>query len=104
MFFKNSFQKSLVFLHGFKARGDIPNSFANKFTYPSNRYPTNFSKNNFALPKYLRHKSKYKISITGPLLWSKFLSNTEKELQEPSLLKAKLKSKLLNVDDEVTNF
>ena len=33
--------------------GDVSNTFVNKFTNPSHRYPTNFSKKNFVLPKYL---------------------------------------------------
>ena len=85
-------------MHRIKTCGDVPSIFANKFTYTSHTYSTNFSKNNFALPKYLSHKSKYKISIRGPSLWNKVLSNAEKKLPETSLFKAKLKLKLLKMD------
>ena len=91
-------------MHRVKTFSDMPSIFANKFTYPSHKYPIHFSKNKFALPKYLSHKSKYKISVRGPSLWNKVLSNTEKELQETSLFKAKLKSEFLKVDDEVKYF
>ena len=91
-------------MHRVKTFSDIPSIFANKFTYPSHKYPTHFSESNFALPKYLSHKSKYKISVRGPSLWNKVLSSTEKELQETSLFKAKLKSEFLKVDDEVKYF
>ena len=37
------------------------------FTYPSHRYPTNLSKNNFALPKYLIHKSTFHTLEQGSL-------------------------------------
>ena len=81
-------------MHRAKICSDAP-SITNKFTYPSHRYLTNFKKNNFTLPKYLSQTSKHKISDRGPSLWKKVLSSTEKELQETSLFKAKLKLKLL---------
>ena len=85
-------------MHRAKTCSDVPSIFENKFTCPFDRYPTNFSKSNFALPKYLSHKSKCKISIRGFSLWNKVLSNTEKELQGTSLFKGKLKSKLLKIN------
>ena len=39
--------------------------------------------------------------MSGPSLWKKVLSNTEKGLQEMSLFVTELKSKLLKMDDEV---
>ena len=74
------FQKILVFMHRFKNCSNVPSIFANKFTYHSHRHPTNFSKNDFTLPEYLSHKSKYKISNSGLSLWNKVLSNNQKEL------------------------
>ena len=94
-------QKIIVFMHRVKTCRDVPSIFANNFTYHFHKYPTNFSKTNFALPKYLRKKSKYKLAIRGLSLWNKVLLSTEKELQETSLFKAKLKSTLLKMDDEV---
>ena len=52
--FQINIQKVLVFIHRIKTCSDVPSIFANNFTYPSHRYPTNFSKNNFAIPKYLK--------------------------------------------------
>ena len=86
--FQVKIQENLVFMHRVKTCSDVPSIFASKFVYPSHSYPTNFSKNNFALPKYLSEKSKYKISIRGPSHWNKVLSNIEKELQKTSLYKA----------------
>ena len=78
--FQINIKKILVFMHCAKTCSDLPSVFANKFTYFSHRYPTSVSKNTFPLPKYLSHKSKYKISVRGPSLWNKFQSSTEKEL------------------------
>ena len=91
-------------MHCVKTCSDVTSIFANTLIYPSYRYPSNFSKSNFAFPKYLSHKSRYKISIRCPSLWKNILSSTEKKLQEPSLLKAKWISKLLKMDDEVKYF
>ena len=44
------------------------------------------------------------LSIRSSSLLNKVPSNTEKELQEMSLFKAKLKSKILNKYDEVKYF
>lgn len=63
--FQINFQKILVFMHRVKSYSDVPSTFANKFTYLSHRYSKNFFKNSFALPKYLNHKSRYKISVRG---------------------------------------
>ena len=65
-------------MHRVETCSNVPTISGNKFTYPSHRYPANFSKNNFALPNY--HKSKYKISIRGHSLWDKVVPNAEKEL------------------------
>ena len=70
-----------------KTCGDVPCIFANKFTHLSHIHPTNLSKSNFPLPKYLSHKSKYKMSIRGLALWNKVLSSVKKKLQESSLFK-----------------
>ena len=74
-------------MHRVKTCGDVPSIFANKFTHLSYIHPTNLSKSNFPLPKYLSHKSKYKMSIRGLALWNKVLSSIKKELHESSLFK-----------------
>ena len=40
-------------MHCVKTFFDVPAIFATKFTYHFHKYPTYFSKNNFALAKYL---------------------------------------------------
>ena len=46
-----------------------PSIFLTKFCKPSHPYPTNFSAHNFLVPILKLKKSKYRVSIRGPLLW-----------------------------------
>ena len=39
-------------MHRVKTCSNVPSISGDKFTYPSHRYPTNFLKNNYGLPKY----------------------------------------------------
>ena len=48
--------------------------------------------------------SKYRISVRGPVLWNEFLTDSEKEIENLSLFKSKLKSKLLSYENEVIFF
>ena len=48
--------------------------------------------------------SKYRISVRGPVLWNEFLTDSEKEIENLSLFKSKLKSKLLLFENEVIFF
>ena len=91
-------------MHRDKTCSDIPTIVAYKSAYSSNKFPspTNFLKNKFVLT--IKSQIKNKISIRDPSLWNKVLSSTEKELQEPSLLKVKLKSKLLKMNVELKYF
>ena len=50
--FQTDIKKILVFMHRVKTCSDVPSSSGDKFTCPSHRYPTNFLKNNYGLPKY----------------------------------------------------
>ena len=42
------------------------------------------------------------ISIRGPAIWNDLIGSTEKEIQSSSHFKTKIKSKLLNFENEVT--
>ena len=46
----------------------------------------------------------FRISIRGPATWKHFIANTEKELQSSSLFKTKVKTKLIDFENEVTFF
>ena len=48
-------------------------------------------------------KCRFRISIRGPAIWN-LVGSMEKEIQSSSLFKTKIKSKLLNFENEVTFF
>ena len=56
----------------------VPSIFLTKFCKPSYPYPTNFSAHNFLVPTLKLKKSRYRVSIRGPLLWSNILTAAEK--------------------------
>ena len=49
-------------------------------------------------------RTKYRISVKGAALWNKFLTESEKEIENLSLFKSKRKSKLLSYESEVIFF
>ena len=55
-----------------------PSIFLTKFCKPSHRYPTNFSTHNFLVPTLKLKKSRYRVSIRGPLLWNDILTAAKK--------------------------
>ena len=51
----------------------------NKFCKPTHKYTTNFSTTNYStIPPFKLRKSKYRISIRGPTLWTNIPTNSEK--------------------------
>ena len=44
------------------------------------------------------------MSIRGPAIWNDLVGSTKKEIQSSSHFKNKIKSKLLNFENEVTLF
>ena len=81
-----------------------PSVFLPKFQKPAHSYPTNFSKLNYIKPTSQLSRSKYRISVKDPALWNEFLTNSEKEIENLSLFKSKVKSKLLSYENEVIFF
>ena len=49
-------------------------------------------------------KTKYRISITGPKTWNDFAEDCLKSIEKTPFFKDKMKSKLLNFDDEISYF
>jgi len=74
------------------------------FRKVTHAYPTKFANSNFMKAKNSLCSSKYRISVRGPDLWNKWLSNNERQIQNPSLFKSKVKSKLLSLANETTFF
>ena len=84
--------------------GTGPAVFHTTFTMPSQSYPTRFSNLNYSKPKTRLRKSMFRISTRGTAIWNNFVANTEKELESSSILKSKIKTNLLDFENEVTCF
>ena len=91
---------NLIFMH--KVRNETPPAVL--FQKPPHPYPNNFSKVNYIKPMSQLSRSKYRISVRGSALWNEFLTDSEKEIENLSLIKSKPKSKLLSYENEVTFF
>ena len=78
--------------------------FNDMFKKPSHKYPRNFSLNNFSLKKCSLNSTKYSISFRGPKLWNEFLNTDEKQISSYNLFSRKVKSKLLDTENELSYF
>ena len=88
---------SLIFMHKVKIE-TVAVVFLPKFEKLAHPYPTNFSKLNYIKLTSQLSRSKYRISVRGPALWNEFLTDSEKEIENISLLKVKMllfKSKVI---------
>ena len=74
-----------------------PLIFNDMFKKSLHKYPTNFSHNNFSLRKY-------SISFRGPKLWNELLNTDEKQISSYNLFSRKVKSKLLDTENELRYF
>ena len=81
-----------------------PAVFLPKLQKPAHPYPTSFSKLNYIKRTSQLSRSKYRISIRGLALWNKFFTDSEKEIENLSIFKSKVKSKLLSYENEVIFF
>ena len=94
---------NLIFMHRVKTES-APAVFLPKFEDAAHPYPVNFSKLNYIKPTSQLSGSKYRISIRGPVLWNEFLTDNGKEIENLSLFKSKVKSKLVSYGNEVILF
>ena len=78
--------------------------FLTKFCKPSHAYPTNFSAHTFLVPTLKLKKSKYRVSIRGPLLWNNILTTAEKPQGSRPKIRTTIKEKLLSMTDEINYF
>ena len=81
-----------------------PIAFHEIFTKPSHNYPTKFSCKSFSLKKCSLNSTKYSISFRGPKLWDEFLNNEEKQIRSYIVFSKKIKSKLLDEENELEFF
>ena len=59
---------------------------------------------NYSLKKHSLKSSKFAVSYRGPKLWNEFLSNEEKKIESQILFQKRLKSKLLDMENELSYF
>ena len=59
---------------------------------------------NFSKPKLKLTKTKYRISIRGPAIWNDFVEDCLKSIEKTPFFKVKMKSKLLNFNNEISYF
>ena len=70
----------------------------------SHLYSTRSLTLNFSEPKLKLIKTKYRISIRGPAIWNGFVEDCLKSIEKTPFFKIKMKSKLLNFDNEISYF
>ena len=101
--YKLNLLNTAVFMHKIKNRTAL-SLFLEIFQQPSHSYSTHFSSGNYRKPQINLRKCRFRISIRGPAIWNDLVGSTEKETQSSSHFKTKIKSKLLNFENEVTFF
>ena len=99
--YKLNLLNTAVFMQKTKSRSAL-SSFLEKFDEPSHSYQTRLSNGNYRKPQIKLRKCRFRISISGPAIWNDLIGSMEKEIQSSSLFKTKIKSKLLNFENEVT--
>ena len=97
------YQKNLYqhanFMYKFQ-KYQAPKIFDMVFENTNHKYPTQLSETNFKYKKYSLTSTKRSVSVRGPKIWNEFLNKEEKEIQSHSLLLRKIKTKLLESDNE----
>ena len=78
--------------------------FNDMFRKPSHEYLTNFSSKNFSLKKCSLKQYQIPFFFRGPKLWNEFLNIIEKQISSYNLFLRKVKSKLLDTENEVRYF
>ena len=95
--------KLAVFMHRVHTKTSPP-VFSGSFQKISHLYSTRSSTLNFSKPKLKLTKPKYRISIRGPAIWNDFVEDCLKSIEKTPFFKVKMKSKLLNFDNEISYF
>ena len=81
-----------------------PPVFTGSFQKISHLYSTRSSTLNFSKPKLKLTKTKNRISIRGPAIWNDFVEDCLKSIEKTPFFKVKMKSKLLNFNNEISYF
>ena len=78
--------------------------FAGSFQRIFHLYSTRSSSLNFSKPKLKLTKTKDRISTTRSAIWNDFVEDCFKSIEKTPFFKVKIKSKLLNFDNEISYF
>ena len=81
-----------------------PPIFLRQFFKPCHPYPTSFLAHNFLVPTLKLKKSRYRVSIRGPLLWNNILTAAEKTQESLPKFRTTIKEKLLSMTNEINYF
>ena len=87
------------FMYKFK-HSQTPSIFNNVFEKPDHKYATQFSEINYKQKKFSLTSSKYSISVRVSKIWNEFLTKEEKGIQSHSVFLGKIKTKLLESENE----
>ena len=93
----------LFFLHRVK-NGKVPNVLLSKFLRPLHHYPTGFSRNSYIVPSFKLTKSKYRIIIRTPKMGNIILNIEEKLIENLTIFKTTIKTKLLLLQNAILYF
>ena len=63
-----------------------------------------FSSVNYSKPKTRLRKSSFRMSMRVPAIWKNVVANAEKEIEHIAIFKEKVKTKLLDFENEVSFF
>ena len=97
--------RNIVFIHHVENK-TAPSTFLRKFCKPSHAYPTNILAHSFLVLTLKLKKSKYRVSIRGPLLWQqqKILTAAKKPRESLPKFRATIKEKRLSMTNEINYF
>ena len=87
-------------MHKMKNR-TAPSPFLENFKQLSHSNPRGFSSGKYRKPQIKLRKCRFRTLIRGPAIWIDLVGSAEKEIQSSSLFKTKIKSKLLNFENEL---
>ena len=81
-----------------------PSIFLTTFFKSSHAYLANFSAHNFLVPNLKLEKSKYRVSIRGPLFWNNILTAAEKTQESLPKFRTAIKKKHISMTNETNYF
>ena len=88
----------------FKVNSVITSVFNQVFSLIDHLYRTRFSNNCFKICDFNLKLTRFAIGFTGPTIWNKFLTESEKCYTSIDVFKNKIKEKILNFSNEFLFF